>query len=72
MNAQPQTERMEKMTTKRTRIGNFALGASLAAALLVGTSLATAAEKDLWSGTWVGEPTPEIEGVPPERAASEG
>jgi hypothetical protein len=59
---------MEKMTTQRTRIANFALRASLAAALLVGTGLATAAEKDLWPGTRVGEPTPMIKEVPPELA----
>jgi len=56
------------MTTKRTRIANFALCASLAAALVVGTGLATAADKDLWPGTRVGEPTPKIKGAPPALA----
>jgi hypothetical protein len=53
MTAEPQIERMEKMTTKRTRIANFALCASLAAALLTGASLATAADQDLWLATRV-------------------
>ncbi len=57
-----------KMTTSKTRIANFALVVSLAAALLVGASLTTAAEEDIWPGTRVGEPTPKIEGVPPALA----
>ena len=50
------------MTTwKRTSV-------SLSAALLIGVSPAPAADTNQWPGTKVGEPTPEVSGVPPELA----
>lgn len=58
------------MLTKRTRITPLALGASLAGALLIGTSPATAADEDLWPGTQAGNPTPKVEGVPPALASN--
>lgn len=54
------------MTNKRTFIGIFTFVASLAVASLVSTSLATAADKDLWPGTRVDEPAPNIKEVPAE------
>ena len=54
------------MTNKRTHIGFFTLVAAFAVALLVSTGLATAADKDLWPGTRVDEPAPNIKEVPAE------
>jgi len=54
------------MTNKRTYIGIFALVGALAVALLVSTSPATAADKDIWPGTRVDEPAPNIKEVPAE------
>jgi len=63
-----QSFKLSKMTNKRTRFANFTFGASFAAVILVSSSLATAADKDLWPGTRVGEPAAKIKGVPRELA----
>ena len=54
------------MKTKRIYFGMLTFVAALAVALLVTTSLLTAADKDLWPGTRVDEPAPNIKEVPAE------
>ena len=54
------------MKSNRTYIGIFYFGAALTVAMLVGTSLATAAGKNHWPGTRVDEPSPKIKEVPAE------
>jgi len=68
MKRHSETEWMEKMSALRTRIGTVAAGAGLAAVLLTGGDLAAAADNTNWPGTKVGEPTPKMQGVPPELA----
>lgn len=47
------------------------LGVSLAGALMIGTGVANAADKDRWPGTTAGKPTPHVEGVPPHNHQGE-
>ncbi|WP_218567567.1 ester cyclase [Pseudomonas cavernae] len=56
------------MLVKLTPNTVLALRVSLVGALLIGANSVTAADKDMWPGTQVGEAVPQVEGVPPELA----